>query len=114
MLHNESSPPEIDPLINVTINSSHEGNPSIGANFSITCCVPNVDQLEPNITYAWRKTDNTTIISSSDTYTFTSLGTADAGVYTCEANVSSVYLVNGSAKGMTEYDLTIKSKQNDQ
>ena len=68
-----------------------------------------MDHVNPTVVFHWMK-DNETLNYSAESIHFTSLKLSDAGVYTCELNVTSDYLVDGLALGTNAYTLSLRSK----
>ena len=68
-----------------------------------------MDNLNSKFAFHWRKNDES-LNYSGESINFISLNLSDVGVYTCEVNATSDYLVNGFALGTNTYTLSIRSK----
>ena len=59
---------------------------------TLTCDVSGDERLSPTIAYQWTRNNGSTetqVGTNSNTFTLSSVGLSDAGVYTCRATVSS-------------------------
>ena len=91
------------PAISVQITDS--GVPVLGQNgYSLTCNVSGTENLNPNITYQWTKNYGSRVQVDSATriLSFSPLKLSDAGQYTCQVTISSLYLRN---------DITVMNSQ---
>ena len=94
-----------DPVVTGNPDSADVGGPGV-----LTCSVPN-NPNGSNVTYQWKRDGK--VLATSGTYQVSSsVDISDAGVYTCEANVSSSvsspYVINGT--GSVNVTLTVTSK----
>jgi hypothetical protein len=95
------------PAISVQITASPD-TPVLGQSYSLTCGVTGADNLNPSITYQWTN-NNGAQIGTDRVFSFSSFRLSDAGQYTCQAAVSSLYLNNDITITNT-HDVRIQSK----
>ncbi len=82
------------------------GTAMVGRNFSLLCTVTDTDSPQLTISYNWFR-GQLSLTTNSDLLTFDTLSLSDAGLYRCEATVSSdehQITVNSS------YEINFKSK----
>ena len=81
--------------------------------YSLTCTVSGAENLNPSTTYQWTKNNDTQIEikvgAIPQVLSFSPLRLFDAGQYTCQATVSSLYL-NSSITVMDSQDVTLQSE----
>ena len=80
--------------------------------YSLTCVVSGAGNLNASITYQWTKNNGTQTqvqVGMGNDFSFSPLRLSDAGQYTCQATVSSLYLNNGITM-MASLDVTILSE----
>ena len=79
--------------------------------YSLTCSVNGAGNLNPTITYQWTKNNGTQtkiqVGSDPRDLSFFPLRLSDAGQYTCQATVSSLYL-NDNITMMDSQEVTIQ------
>ena len=81
--------------------------------YSLTCGVNGADNLNPTITYQWTKNNGTQtqiqVGGNLQVLSFSPLSLSDAGQYTCQATVSSPYLIDNITR-MDSQDVMIQSE----
>ena len=94
------------PAISIEITAS--GTPILGQSYSLTCGVTGVENLNSSITYQWTN-NNGTQMGTDRVLSFSPLRLSDAGRYTCQATISSPYLIDDITM-MDTHDVRIQSK----
>ena len=100
------------PAISVQITTG--GALVLGQSYSLTCGVTRTENLSPVLTYQWTKNNGTQTQIQNDEanpiiLSFSSLRLSDAGRYTCQATVSSLYL-NSDITMMDTQDIILQSE----
>ena len=84
--------------------------PTAGEDYNLVCSVLGAEQLNPIITYQWRKTsDNSDIGTNSNTLPFAPVRVSDMGNYSCMITITSNYLLE-NITAMTSQIVRIQSK----
>ena len=100
------------PAISVQITTS--GTPVLGQNgYSLTCGVNGAGNLNASITYQWNKNNGTQTqiqVEADPKLLSSPLRLSDAGQYTCQATVSSLYLNDNITMMSSQHDVTIQSE----
>ena len=91
---------------NISVQITTSGAPMLGQNgYSLTCGVNGAENLNPIITYQWIKNNGTQsqiqVGGNLKVLSFSPLSLSDAGQYTCQATVSSPYLIDNITIGWT-------------
>ena len=101
------------PVPTVSVQIITSGAPVLGQNYSLTCSVNGAENLNPTITYQWTKNSGTQaqiqVGSDPRVLSFSPLSLSDAGRYTCQATVSSLYLID-NINTMDSQDVTIQGE----
>ena len=86
--------------------------PVLGQSYSLMCIVTGAGSLNPTINYQWFKTtpNRTQVGTNSPTLTFDPLVLSDAGLYSCEATISSYQLSQDVTITSNEYEIRFASK----
>ena len=102
------------PPVSVVTSTIPVGAGVAGEGYSITCTVMGADTLGANFNIMWLRPGGdllamATSTESSLTHTFTPVGESDVGMYTCEATVSSILLIDDlTSSGMLSVTVTSK------
>ena len=83
------------------------------SDYTLTCGVSGAENLNSTITYQWTKNNGTQTQVGTDSTTlfFFPLKLSDAGQYTCQATVSSNYLISDISI-VDSYDVRTQSELN--
>ena len=109
--------PGLSPInVSVSVEITTSGAKVLGqSGYSLTCgvTVTRADAGNPSITYQWTKNNGTQAIQvgtdRSRVLSFSPLRLSDAGLYTCQATVTSLCSVNNN---MDMQDVTLQSEFN--
>ena len=94
----------------IEMNISGRGNLIIGENYTLLSNVDGIQNLDAVIAhYHWTKPDSSNIRIGSSTLILPSLRLSDAGLYTCEINITSTYL-HGNFMIVGTHPVNIQSK----
>ena len=99
---------------NVTVQIDNGGLvPVAGQQYFITCNISGVKVLDPSITYRWIKNNGSTHMQTgndSKSLFFSILKLSDAGEYSCQINIHSLYIGEDIFMVTSSLSIVMRSK----